>query len=100
MLVLAAVLLMHDKSHAAADAQPAGQGLRIPGRPTINGMVAIFGYPDWKISGGTSKCIQQVNRIAQRLGVAPRSSIKFATYTFYSWATPTDQQNGEDWYYR
>ncbi|WIA21195.1 hypothetical protein OEZ85_000443 [Tetradesmus obliquus] len=63
----------------------------------------MFGWPDWKLdpASNSSKCIEQVKRVASRLG-APnsRSSIKFAPYFFYTWAMPANAQTNEDKHFR
>jgi hypothetical protein len=38
--------------------------------------VVMFGWPDWKIEpvSNSSKCIEQVKRVASRLGIGPAAS--------------------------
>jgi hypothetical protein len=69
--LLCAVLLCLGAAAAAQAAAP--RRLAAAQRPSVSATVVMFGWPDWKIdpSSNSSKCIEQVRRVATRLGIGP-----------------------------
>lgn len=66
------VLLCFSAAAAATAAAP--RQLAAAQRPPVAATVVMFGWPDWKLdpASNSSKCIEQVKRVASRLG-APNS---------------------------